>query len=185
MDAAQGNGIHLADGSWQGYIEPPRLVMEGYTIIAEEMRKDFEECGEWPTHVFLQAGVGGLAGAITYMIRKNWQVQPHIAVVEPDSAPCLRASVSAGRLTEVKGPASVMGRLDCKSASLLAFEILSNKADEFLTISDQQAQLAAKALAKEGIATTPSGAAGYAGFLKASLDENARALIIVTEGPLS
>ncbi len=184
-DAAQGNGIHLADGSWPGYTEPPRLVMEGYTIIAEEMRRGFEECGEWPTHIFLQAGVGGLAGAITYMIRQNWEVQPQITVVEPDFAPCLRDSVKAGHLVDVQGPASVMGRLDCKTASLLAFEILGSKADAFLTISDQQAQFAAEALATEGIATTPSGAAGYAAFLEAGLDENARALIIVTEGALS
>ncbi|MEP2679047.1 MULTISPECIES: pyridoxal-phosphate dependent enzyme [Roseobacteraceae] len=184
-DAAQGNSIHLADGSWPGYIEPPRLVMEGYTVIAEEMRRGFEKSGAWPTHVFLQAGVGGLAGAITYMIRKNWEAQPHITVVEPDFAPCLRDSVKAGRLTDVEGPTSVMGRLDCKSASLLAFEILSSKADAFLTISDQQAKFAVETLANEDIATTPSGAAGYAGLLKAGLNESARALIIVTEGALS
>ncbi|MBU2867570.1 pyridoxal-phosphate dependent enzyme [Pacificibacter marinus] len=184
-DAAQGNGIHLADGSWPGYTEPPRLVMEGYTIIAEEMRLDFEQCGDWPSHVFLQAGVGGLAGAITYMIRKNWAVQPHICVVEPDFAPCLHDSMKAGYLIDVQGPASNMGRLDCKTASLLAFEILSQKADAFVTVSDQQAQLAAKALAAQSVATTPSGAAGYAAFLQAKLDENSNALIIVTEGAIT
>jgi diaminopropionate ammonia-lyase len=182
IDAAENDHIHLADGSWEGYTEPPRLVMEGYTVIAEEMRRSFTETGDWPTHVFLQAGVGGFAAAITYMIRKNWPTQPQIIIVEPEDAPCLRDGVKAGHVVTVEGPVSNMGRLDCKTASILALEILQVMADKFVTISDTQAQDAAEELSKLDIRTTPSGAAGVAALNASKIEPNARPLVIITEG---
>ncbi len=183
IEDAETNGfIHLADGSWPGYSEPPRLVMEGYTVIAEEMRQAFEENSQWPTHVFLQAGVGGLAAAVTYMIRQNWQVQPEIIVVEPDFAPCLQESKKAGEVVTVDGPDSNMGRLDCKTASMLAFEILNKGADQFVTISDEMATQAANEISVSGTPTTPSGVAGYAALKEYDLPENAVPLVIISEG---
>jgi len=181
-DAAESKCIHLADGSWPGYTEPPRLVMEGYTVIAEEMRKQLTQDGNWPTHVFLQAGVGGLAAAITYMIRKNWPVQPKIIVVEPDSASCLLDGVTAGHVVTVDGPASNMGRLDCKTASMLALEILRTMADSFVIITDEQGQAATDELAKLDIQTTPSGAAGFAALTVGDIPAEARPLLIISEG---
>jgi diaminopropionate ammonia-lyase len=182
-DAEAHDFIHLADGSWPGYTEPPRLVMEGYTVLAEEMRQVFCATNAWPTHVFLQAGVGGLAAAVAYMIRKTWAVQPQIIVVEPDAAPCLREAAAAGKIVDVEGPASNMGRLDCKMASLLAFEILRQAADAFVTVSDEEAEAAAGFLKTLGVpATTPSGAAGFAALRKAGLPAAARSLVIVSEG---
>jgi len=181
-DADKNGFIHLADGSWLGYTKAPRLVMEGYTVIAEEMRQTFEENSQWPTHVFLQAGVGGLAAAITYMIRENWQVQPEIIVVEPDFAPCLKESKNAGEVVTVDGPDSNMGRLDCKTASMLAFEILNAGADQYVTVTDDQATLAAEEISASGTPTTPSGAAGYAALKVFDLPENANPLVIISEG---
>lgn len=181
-DAADNNCVHLADGSWAGYSEPPRLVMEGYTVIAEELRESFAQNENWPSHVFLQAGVGGLAAAMTYMIRKNWPVQPRIIVVEPESAPCLKDGVKAGHVVTVDGPISNMGRLDCKTASMLAFEILNSMADSFVTISDDQAQAATGDLSKIGIQTTPSGSAGVAALNASDLSADTRPLVIITEG---
>lgn len=183
-DAETTGAIHLADGSWPGYTEPPRLVMEGYTVIAEEMRRDFAATGDWPSHVYLQAGVGGLAAAIAYMIRLNWAVQPEIVVVEPDAAPCLKASAAAGRMVTVEGPVSIMGRLDCKTPSMLAFDILRMAADRFVTVSDSQSEAAAARAATLGFDTTPSGAAGLAGQ-DAEAGAAARPLIILSEGNLA
>lgn len=182
-DAAETGAIHLADGSWPGYTEPPRLVMEGYTVMAEEMRQAFEKRGEWPAEVYLQAGVGGLAGAVAYMIRKNWAVQPQIIVVEPEAAPCLRDSVRRGLMTTVEGPVSTMGRLDCKTPSLIAFEILNSCADRFVTVSDAEAEEAAKLAGEQGTPTTPSGAAGFAAALNAA-EGPGPALVIISEGPV-
>lgn len=173
----------LADGSWHGYTERPALVMEGYTVVAEECRQVFEREGAWPTHVVLQAGVGGLAAAVAGHIRDAWAAQPTIAVVEPDRAACLQDSVRAGRLTRATGALSNMGRLDCKDASLLAFESLRGDADVFVSISDDEAVLAAERLRQAGCPTTPSGAAGFAAISHLDLSEQDRCLIILSEGP--
>ncbi|UWR47148.1 pyridoxal-phosphate dependent enzyme [Phaeobacter inhibens] len=184
-DAEENGAVHLADGSWPGYTEPPRLVMEGYTVIAQEMRDNFASSGQWPTHVYLQAGVGGLAGAMAYMIRANWTVQPEIIVVEPDAAPCLQQSARAGEMVTVEGPVSNMGRLDCKTPSMLAYEILSKAADRYVTISDPAALRGAEISATLGIASTPSGAAGLTALvqdLEAGTSPDMRPLVILSEG---
>ena len=178
-DADATGAILLADGSWPGHTEPPALVMEGYTVIAEEMRESFEASGEWPTAVYLQAGVGGLAAGIAHMIRLNWRVQPRIIVVEPEAAPCLKESVAQGRPVRVKGPISAMGRLDCKEPSLLALDTLKRCADAFILISEQQAEAATAQAATLGLASTPSGAAGLAAALH---DTSDRPLAIISEG---
>ena len=58
---AQAEGwIVVSDTSWPGYERIPGLVMQGYTpIVAETLRA----LAEPPTHVFVQAGVGGVAAA--------------------------------------------------------------------------------------------------------------------------
>jgi diaminopropionate ammonia-lyase len=173
--------ILVSDSSWPGYLEIPRRIMEGYTVIAWECAQAFRAQGRWPTHVFLQAGVGGVAAAMTQHIRESWDQRPKIVVVEPDRAACLLESFRAGKPTSAKGAASNMGRLDCKEPSLLAFEILYNQADQFLTVTDTQALKASRVLTSAGFPTTPSGAAGWAGALTQSLDRESRVLILVTE----
>lgn len=188
-DADETNGILLADASWPGYHRPPALVMEGYTVMAEELRAYFEARGEWPMDVFVQAGVGGLAGALAHMIRANWAVQPRIVVVEPDAAPCLRESHRAGKFVKVEGPVSNMGRLDCKEPSLIAFDILRRCDVVYQTVSDGAAAAAQRKFQEAyGITTTPSGAAGLAALQaheSARTHENAKALVIATEGAVS
>jgi len=180
-------GILLADSSWPGYSKIPTRVMEGYTVLAEELRLRFIANDEWPTHVFLQAGVGGLAAAIASHIRQLWETQPQIIVVEPDAAPCLFESNRRGKPTTVEGPVSDMGRLDCKEPSLLAFSSLQEYADKFVCIGESDAATAVTFLAKNSIATTPSGAAGLAAILMAkqlgiSLSADSNCLAIATEG---
>ena len=106
-------------------------------------------------HVYLQAGVGGFAAAIAFEIRKSWRVQPEILIVEPDAAPCLKESVEYGKIKTVEGPVSDMGRLDCKTPSLIAFEILSSAANDFCLITEEQAQDAVRIAGEMGLATSP------------------------------
>lgn len=185
-DASTSGSVLIADASWDGYLEPPTLVMEGYTILADELRREFEKKRVWPSRVYLQAGVGGLAAAMAFMIRKSWPIQPEIVLVEPDAAPCLKDSISAGRLLSVEGPVSNMGRLDCKVPSLLAMQILSDAVDRFTLVSDEQASNAVTDLDRLGVATTPSGAAGYAALCKDAIDtkDSDRNLIFVTEAAI-
>ena len=183
-DANNSGAIHLADGSWPGYIEPPRLVMEGYTIMAKELREEFEQLNDWPTHVYLQAGVGGFAAAIAFEIRKSWRIQPEILIVEPDAAPCLKESIEHSKIMTVEGPVSDMGRLDCKTPSLLAFDILSDAANDFCLITEEQAKDAVRFAGEMGLATSPSGAAGLAALL-ANSDKDASPLVFFTEGSVN
>ena len=184
-EAKYRNAILLSDGSWPGYTHIPKLVMEGYTVMAEELRQSFELSNQWPTHVFLQAGVGGLAAAITWMIRHNWRNQPEIIIVEPSSAACLKESHRAGEIVTVTGPISDMGRLDCKVPSLVAWHVLQASDVKYLTITDEDCRDAASVLSNCGFPTTSSGAASYAGVLKqlgnTSLDETSRPLVFLTE----
>ncbi|NQZ88789.1 MAG: pyridoxal-phosphate dependent enzyme [Colwellia sp.] len=192
-DANSSHGVLLADGSWKGYTYPPSLVMEGYTVIANELREQFTQIKKWPSHVFIQAGVGGLAASMAYMIRKYWQQQPEIIVVESEFAPCLRTSHRNGIATTVEGNVSIMGRLDCKAPSLVAFNALEKAHVDYLTISDKESIDATRILQENNISTTPSGAAGLAGLLKMYKTEkfqtffaknNFKPLIIVTENKL-
>ncbi len=182
------SGAHLlADGSWAGYTYPPSRVMEGYTVMARELKESFLSSGLWPTDVYLQAGVGGLAAAITYIIRHEWKVQPRIVIVEPTAAECLALSAKAGKLVEASGPISNMGRLDCKAASLLSFDTLIRSDVEYRSISDADAQHAVDRLGELGLGTTPSGGAGYGVWLedkKLQKTAGERPLVIVSEQAL-
>ncbi|MBQ9031525.1 MAG: diaminopropionate ammonia-lyase [Parasporobacterium sp.] len=64
---AKENGWHLVqDTSWSGYEEIPLWIMQGYTTMYYEASRQMKEMGyEAPTHIFLQAGVGAMAGAVT------------------------------------------------------------------------------------------------------------------------
>ncbi|WP_323768543.1 pyridoxal-phosphate dependent enzyme [Marinovum sp.] len=185
-DAARSGATLLADGTWEGYTEIPKWVMEGYCVIAEELRSGFEAKGGWPSHVYLQAGVGGLAAAMAHMIRETWAEQPALIVVEPEAAACLRASHLAGRPTRGEGPESRMGRLDCKAPSIVAWSVLERCDVRYETLSEAEAQAATEALATQGLETTPSGAAGYAALCKAHGERRGsgadRPLVIVSEG---
>ncbi len=179
--AAERNGWRLlSDSTWAGYVEPARDVMEGYLVMGGEVA---EEIPSPPTHIYLQAGVGGLAAAATAAARAAWGAGPRIIVVEPEAAPALLRSIEVGRFVAAEGPASVMGRLDCKEASHLALKYLAREADAFMTVTDAEAEAAAARLADQGLSTTPSGAAGLAGLIEDGPGAGAEALLYVSEGP--
>ncbi len=192
MDAAEAAAAAegwrlLSDSSWEGYVEIPHRLMEGYLALMEEAAAAVSRP---PTHVFVQAGVGGLAGAVAAHVRATWGEGPRVIVVEPDAAPALRDSIRAGRPVSAAGPASIMGRLDCKTPSLIALKGLSRDADAFVVISDEEAAGVLPELARAGLATSASGGAGLAALLRAGphraalgLDADSRALAFVTEGP--
>ncbi|WP_108835494.1 pyridoxal-phosphate dependent enzyme [Tateyamaria sp. Alg231-49] len=183
MQAAADTGaVLLSDSSWPGYTVRPHRLMEGYLALMAEI---FEEIDASPTHLFLQAGVGGLAGACAAIARVHWGDATRIIVVEPEAAPCLIESIKAGKLVETTGPVSAMGRLDCKVASLIALKGLARDANDFMAISEAEGDAGAAFAARFGFESTPSGAAGIAGVLAANgtlgLDADARVLVILSE----
>lgn len=185
QQAATDNGwALLSDSSWPGYFEAPHTLMEGYLVLMQEAAAQLPAP---PTHIFLQAGVGGLASASAAYARKVWGDTPRIIVVEPDAAPALYASMQAGSAQITTGPASDMGRLDCKEPSLIALKALALDANDFMLITEAQGAAGNAAAAVAGLSSTPSGAAGLAGLLHApdslGLTEASRVLLILSEGP--
>ncbi|MEH6520882.1 pyridoxal-phosphate dependent enzyme [Sulfitobacter sp.] len=187
--AAENNGwVLLSDGSWHGYIDRPHRLMEGYTIL---MAEAIEQLPQAPTHIFLQAGVGGLACACAALARETWGDAPRIVVVEPDAAPALHGSIVAGKAVESSGPVSDMGRLDCKMPSIIALKGLARDADDFALISEAEGQAGAGLCMVAGFGSSPSGAAGVAALVSLNADQRAamgvtaqsRILCVLSEGP--
>ncbi|MEM1076680.1 MAG: pyridoxal-phosphate dependent enzyme [Pseudomonadota bacterium] len=172
----------LSDSSWPGYTERPHRLMEGYLALMSEA---ISQIPRPATHVFLQAGVGGLAGACAAYVRRVWGDAPQVVVVEPEVAPALQASILAGGPVIAPGPVSAMGRLDCKEPSLIALKSLARDADVFLTISEEEGAAGAAVAEKIGLPSTPSGAGGLAGLLAAAgalnMGADARALVVLSE----
>jgi diaminopropionate ammonia-lyase len=199
---AKENGWHVvSDTSYEGYEAIPRDVMQGYGVIAAEIAEQSQNEAEKPafTHIFLQGGVGGLAaGVASYFWEIYGPGRPRFIVVEPHQADCLYQSAIEGRATKATGSVdSVMAGLACGEASPLAWTILDRCIDDFVTIGDQDAVRAMRALAAGTDRDIPlvageSGAAGYAGLhvlmreaplaRAAALDRESRVLVISTEG---
>ncbi|WP_421723790.1 diaminopropionate ammonia-lyase [Bauldia sp.] len=197
--AAENDWIVVSDTSYPGYLDIPRDVMSGYSVMVGEALRQLAEAGKPPpTHVFVQGGVGGLAAAVT---SKLWErlgaACPKIVVVEPETAACLFVSAEAGSPTVFKGDLeTIMAGLSCGEVSILAWRILDPGAAGFMTVSDAAAAEAMRLMAS-GDAGHPvvcgeSGVAGLAGLLcladhkdwrdAIGLGEAARVLLIGSEG---
>jgi diaminopropionate ammonia-lyase len=198
QDARRHGRFVVSDTSYPGYLEVPRDVMQGYTVMAGEI-VDQLPAGARPTHLFVQAGVGGLAAAVIAHLWEAWGVQrPLTVVVEPDSADPVYRSATAGRPTPVPGDYhTIMAGLAAGKISMLAWQILERGADYVMTIPDAAAEAAMRLLAEGIYSHTPivageSGAAGLAAALLAlrdegarnalNLDRNTRLLLIGSEG---
>lgn len=186
----------LSDTSWPGYEDIPGLVMQGYTAIVREALADLPEP---PTHVFLQAGVGGFAAAVAGQMAVLLDgARPHVVVVDPARAACLYASAQAGRVVKVtETEPTVMAMLECYEPSLVAFRVLSRLADGFMTVDEDDAlsvmrRLAAPVAGDPPVVVGESGAVGLAGAIavlrdpdlaaRIGLGPRARLLVINTEG---
>lgn len=186
----------LSDTSWPGYEYIPGLVSQGYTVMVREI---LSELPEPPTHVFLQAGVGGFAAAVAgHMALILADKRPYVTVVDPSRAACLYESVKAGKPVKVaEGQPTIMAMLECYEPSLVAFRILARVADGFMTVDEQTAPDAMRRLASPVAGDPPivageSGGVGLAGVVtvlrdpalaaKIGLGPKARVLVINTEG---
>ncbi len=184
--AAEAHGWHvISDTSWPGYTEPPRDVMQGYRLMAEEALAAMPEP---PTHVFIQGGVGGVAAAVAVQLRAR-RIPAKVIVVEPDEAACLLLSAEAGEIRVVEGDLpTLMAGLACGEPSLLAWQELERSAHAFMAVPDAAAVEAMRALAPLGIVAGESAVAGLVGALLAGRDgalglgPESRVLVFGTEG---
>ena len=134
------NGIMVQDTAWEGYEEIPTWIMQGYGTLAMEADLQLETDGCRPTHIFVQAGVGSLAGAIIGYFSNRFRENPPVMVVaEADSANCLyRSALQAdGSCIPVTGDMpTIMAGLACGEANTVSWDILRNHADAFVSCPD-------------------------------------------------
>jgi diaminopropionate ammonia-lyase len=182
-DAEAQDRVLIADTSAGGQdVSVPATVMQGYTIMAQEI---LDQLGDTrATHVFVQGGVGGLAGAVAgHLWETLGEKRPRIVVVEPSRADCIYRSIEAGKPTPVPGDFDTfMACLAAGEVSPAAWPLLAAGVDDVITLPDEAAAEAMRLLAG-GVAEDPalvageSGAAATAGLVAAGLDpELGRAL---------
>jgi len=168
----------VSDTSWPGYERIPALVMQGYTAMVREALRQLPEP---PTHVFVQAGVGGVAAAVGgHLALALADQRPMFIVVEPARAACLYESARAGHPIRIEqGEPTVMAMLECYEPSLIAWRVLSRVADGFMTVEEEDAVAAMKRLARPlgadpAVVAGESGGVGLAGLISALADPEAR-----------
>ena len=170
------NGVVIQDTAWEGYEEIPLWIIQGYTTIMEEIVNQIEK--DKITHIFLQAGVGSFASAMVGYIVKNYLKDiPKIIIVEPHEADCIYKSAKEKKRTVVKGDLdTLMVGLACGEPNIIAWDILKDYSDAFLSVSDELTKDGMKTLANpisndKKIISGESGAVGI-GILKEILLDN-------------
>ena len=209
MAAAQAarteHGIIVQDTAWDGYEEIPSWIMQGYGTLVLEADRQLKENGvDRPTHVFVQAGVGSLAGAVVgYFAHKYKENPPVMVVCEASAADCLyRSAVKAdGNLVNVTGDLqTIMAGLACGEGNTIGWDILKNHVTIFASCPDWMSAKATRIYANP-LENDPHIVSGESGSVPLGLaytalhdedardlkealklDENSNILVISTEG---
>lgn len=201
--ANKNNGVVIQDTAWEGYEEIPAWIMQGYGTMAlesiEQLRKNKIER---PTHVFLQAGVGSLAGAVQGVFASMYGDNcPTTVIVESNLADCLYKSAKSGKMQNVGGEMqTIMAGLACGEPNTISWEVLKNHSAAFVSCPDWVAANGMRVLGNpiKGDDQVVSGESGAvtAGLLfeimtnpeyaqmkeDLKLDENSKVLLFSTEG---
>lgn len=134
------HGIMVQDTAWEGYEEIPTWIMQGYGTLAMEADQQLEADGSRPTHIFIQAGVGSLAGAVIgYFANRFKENPPVMVVVEANAADCLYRSAMQGdgsRVNVTGDMLTIMAGLACGEANTVSWDILRNHASAFVSCPD-------------------------------------------------
>ncbi|MFV0497651.1 MAG: diaminopropionate ammonia-lyase [Candidatus Fimivivens sp.] len=193
--------IMVQDTAWEGYTDIPTWIMQGYATMGYEA---YQQLPQPPTHIFLQAGVGSLAGAITGLFASIYGDKcPIITIVEPNKADCVfqTAKANDGKLHFVTGDMdTIMAGLACGEPSSIGWDVLYGYASNFISCPDYFAAKGMRILASPppGDSRVVSGESGavtlgcvaeimtnpsYSEIKKAlALDETSRVLCFSTEG---
>ncbi|MDD9992005.1 MAG: diaminopropionate ammonia-lyase [Rhodospirillales bacterium] len=186
-DEARARGwLLVSDTSHAGGDEAPSRVMHGYAMLVDEIRDAL--ASTVPTHLFVQAGVGGLAAAVIGAFRQDLgSDSPKGVVVEPTSADCLYQSAVNGRPSPASGDLdTVMACLAAAEVSPLAWQVLARGAFAFMALDDDGATDAMRFAAAPVGGDPPlvlgeSGAASLGGLIAVAGDAEAREALGLTE----
>jgi len=195
------HGVMVQDTAWEGYEKIPAWIMEGYGTMADEAGDQY---GERPTHIFVQAGVGSLAGAVVgYFANRYRENPPVMVVVEASAADCLYRGAAAGdgEIRIVDGDMeTIMAGLACGEPNITSWDILKNHVSCFISLEDCAAargmrMLAAPLKGDRQVVSGESGAASFAALAaimrkdeykelreKLGLGKDSKVLCFSTEG---
>lgn len=188
-------GLLLQDTSLPGQERMSELVVEGYATLFWEIEEQLRAAGEWPPDLLLvQVGVGALAqAAVVALKRPDLRGAVRVVGVEPVGAACVAAAIEAGEIVTLPGRQhSLMAGLNCGTASTVSWPWVRRGLDGIVTVPDEGAVEAMRALASEGIVAGETGAAGAAGLLdlarheelgaQTGLAATTRVVLLSTEG---
>jgi diaminopropionate ammonia-lyase len=170
----------VQDTAWDGYEQVPTWIVEGYETLLSEIDEQMRAVDAVPDVIVVPTGVGSLLQAVIAHYRSAASVfRPAVVSVEPESAACALASLSAGVPTSVETDATVMAGLNCGTISTSAWPYVRDGLNAAIAVSDADALRAVKDLRAAGVSSGPSGAATLAGARAALTDDARRAELAV------
>ncbi|MDC1002780.1 diaminopropionate ammonia-lyase [Candidatus Pelagibacter sp.] len=194
--STENNWQIVQDVAWKDYMLVPKYTMAGYSVMMREIIDQINN--EKITHIILQAGVGGMAGAMVAGIARYLDNVPTTIVVEPDSAACVLESIRTGKIEKIDiKRESLMGGMSCGEVSLVPWEILKHSVKHCISLPDDDIGKTMKLLGNssfsdEQIIAGENSAPGVIGLIascedqnvkeKLQLDQNSNVLIIGCEG---
>ncbi|MBR1680458.1 diaminopropionate ammonia-lyase [bacterium] len=148
--AKKNNWIFIQDTSWKNYEKYPKWIIEGYLTMAAETVKQMN--GKLPTHIFLQAGVGAMAGGVEafFMSYNNEEPKPFVTIVEPKDAACIYHSIKMNddNTHSITGnPATIMAGLNCGTPCSITWPIIRDYSTYFCACDDAIAEQGMRAYA--------------------------------------
>ena len=144
--STENNWQIVQDVAWKDYMLIPTLTMAGYSVMMREIVDQINN--DEITHIFLQAGVGGMAGAMVAGAARYLKNIPKITIVEPDSAACVMESIKTGKIEKVNiTRESLMGGMSCGEPSLVPWKILKKSVNNCISLPDDDIGKAMKLFA--------------------------------------
>ena len=194
--STENNWQIVQDVAWKDYMQVPTYTMAGYTVMMKEIVDQINN--EKISHIILQAGVGGMAGAMVAGIARYLDNVPVTIVVEPDSAACVLESIKTGKIEKIDiKRESLMGGMSCGEVSLVPWEILKNSVKYCISLPDDDIAKTMRLLgnstfSEEKIVAGENSAPGVISLIaccedekikeKIGLSENSNVMLIGCEG---
>ena len=176
--STENNWQIVQDVAWKDYMIVPRYTMAGYTVMMKEISDQVKD--DQITHIILQAGVGGMAGAMIAGMARYLKNVPETIVVEPDSAACVMESIKTGKIEKIDiKRESLMGGMSCGEVSLVPWEILKNSVKFCISLPDDDIAKTMKLLgnssfSEEKIIAGENSAPGIIGLITSCADDKIR-----------
>ena len=176
--STENNWQIVQDVAWKDYMTVPKYTMAGYTVMMKEIVDQIKN--DQITHIILQAGVGGMAGAMVAGIARYLGNVPETIVVEPDSAACVMESIKTGKIEKIDiKRESLMGGMSCGEVSLVPWEILKNSVKFCISLPDDDIAKTMKllgnsSLSEEKIIAGENSAPGVISLITSCVDDQVK-----------